>query len=75
MNEKEEISRPIVLYVSHFQFEDISMGHLEKKRVSVIDVEMDYIEAEKLMTFLERRLKRQLPGTIRIRIYGTLVIS
>ncbi len=71
----DEHERPITLYVSRFEFENISLEHLERKRVSVIDVEMSYQETERLMKFLEKRMATKTPGSVRIRIFGNLVIS
>jgi hypothetical protein len=71
----DDFARPITVYVSRFQFEDISMEHLERKRISVIDVEMSYQDAEVLRKFLKQRLDKPMHGAVRIRIYGNLVIS
>ena len=71
----DEIARPITLYVSRFEFDNISMDYLERKRISVIDVEMSHEETERLLKFLQQRLEKKIPGAVRIRIFGNLVIS
>ena len=71
----DDIARPITIYVDRFQFEDISMEHLERKRISVLDMEMSRQEAEKLRAFLRDRLSDNMRGSVRVRIFGNLVIS
>lgn len=72
----DDVARPITLYVSRFQFSDIAMDYLERKRISVIDVEMSHQDAEKLCRFLRERLEEnKTPGAVRVRIFGNLVIS
>jgi len=71
----DDIARPITLYVSRFEFDHINLDYLERKRISVIDVEMSYQEMVKLSEFLQNRLNEKTPGAVRVRIYGSLVIS
>lgn len=75
MTSDEDVSRPVTLYVERFVFDDISMDHLQRKRVTVVDVEMSLLDARELARYLQERLDGELPGSIRIRIRGLLSLG
>lgn len=71
----EDISRPFTLYVEGFQFDDLTMDHLQRRRVTVMDVEMNLLDARELARYLQERLNGEVPGSIRIRIRGLLSLG
>lgn len=75
MTSNEDVSRPITLYVDEFEFDDISMDHLQRKRVTVVDLEMSLLDAHELSRYLRERLDGEIPGSIRIRIRGLLSLG
>lgn len=72
---EEDISRPITLYVDQFVFDDIDMSHLNRKRVTTVDVEMSLVDARELARYMQERLSDGAPGSIRIRIRGFLTLG
>ena len=67
--------RPITLYVSHVDTENLTLEHLTKRHISMIDIEMSRPEAEVLLKQLAKRVKDHIaPGAIRIRLYGHLTL-
>lgn len=75
MTSDEDVSRPITLYVDAFEFDDLSLDHHQRKRVTVVDVEMSILDARELTRYLQERLNGELPGSIRIRIRGSLSLG
>lgn len=75
MASNEDVSRPITLYVEQFEFDDIDMEYLHRKRVTVMDVEMSLSDARELARYLQTRLNGEMPGTIRVRIRGLLSLG
>lgn len=75
MEHDEDVSRPITLYVDQFIFDDIDMSHLNHKRVTVVDIEMSLVDARELSSYMRYRLDDQVPGSIRIRIRGCLMLG
>jgi len=70
-----DIMRPITLYVSKVSLENLSMNHIERHRITVIDIEMSSNDAKKLADHISKRIaKHSDVGAIRVRLHGNLVL-
>ena len=70
-----DIMRPITLYVSKVSLENLSMDHIERHRITVIDIEMGSNDAKKLAEHILRRVAEHSNiGSIRVRLHGNLVL-
>jgi len=70
-----DIMRPITLYVSKVSLENLSMDHIERHRITVIDIEIGSNDARKLAEHIERRVADHANiGAIRVRLHGNLVL-
>jgi len=70
-----DIMRPITLYVSKVNLENLSMNHIERHRITVIDIEMGSNDARKLAEHISRRVADHTNiGAIRVRLHGNLVL-
>ena len=70
-----DIMRPITLYVSKVDLENLSMDHIERHRITVIDIEIGSNDARKLVEHIERRVADHTNiGAIRVRLHGNLVL-
>ena len=70
-----DIMRPITLYVSKVSLENLSMDHIERHRITVIDIEMGSNDARKLAEHISRRVVEHSDiGAIRVRLHGNLVL-
>ena len=71
---QEEITRPITLYVSRISFDAQNLKYMERRRITVVDVEISASDTKILMDHLKERMKQNAPGAIRFRLLGRLVI-
>ena len=70
-----DIMRPITLYVSKVDLENLSMDHIERHRITVIDIEIGSNDARKLAEHITRRIADHTNiGAIRVRLHGNLVL-
>ena len=70
-----DIMRHITLYVSKVSLENLSMDHIERHRITVIDIEIGSNDARKLVEHIERRVADHTNiGAIRVRLHGNLVL-
>ena len=70
-----DIMRPITLYVSKVSLENLSMNHIERHRITVIDIEIGSNDARKLAEHISRRIAEHSNiGAIRVRLHGNLVL-
>ena len=70
-----DVMRPITLYVSKVSLESLSMDHIERHRITVIDIEMGSNDARKLAEHISRRVVKQSDiGAVRVRLHGNLVL-
>ena len=70
-----DIMRPITLYVSKVSLENLSMDHIERHRITVIDIEMSSNDAKKLADHISKRVVEHSDvGAIRVRLHGNLVL-
>ena len=67
--------RPITLHVTKIDLEIPTLRHIHRRRVQVVDIEMGVVEAEQLNQFVSQRLRESTPGSIRVRLYGRLVLE
>ena len=74
-SEKEAggVPRPITLYVSGVQAAKISLSHAAS--VTALDIELSVETAAELVKMLSGRLDQSVPGAIRVRLLGHLVIG
>ena len=71
--QKEDISRPVTLYVERVENNPKILEFIEQRRVSVIDIEVTAGQAVQIMEYLRERNNQGNSGTIRIRLSGRLV--
>jgi hypothetical protein len=71
---KKEESRPIIFYVSRVAKELPNLNYLDSERVTVVDIELTEQSSDELLSLLKGRKAEQV-GTIRIRLYGHLVLG
>ena len=72
---REDISRPMTLYVEKINT-DPNIGYIERRRVSVIDIELTCEAAEELVEYLRKRqCGNEIIGAIRVRLLGRLILS
>jgi hypothetical protein len=64
-------SVPIVMYVDRISFEPQITAD---RRDTILDIEIDGIDLAALVLALQNRLENKLPGTIRIRLHGKIVL-
>ena len=70
-----DVMRPITLYVSKVSLENLSMNHIERHRITIIDIEMGSNDAKKLAEHILRRVvEHNEIGAIRVRLHGNLVL-
>ena len=70
-----DVMRPITLYVSKVSLENLSMNHIERHRITIIDIEMGSNDAKKLAEHILRRVAEHSNiGSIRVRLHGNLVL-
>ena len=70
-----DVMRPITLYVSKVSLENLSMDHIERHRITVIDIEIGSNDARKLAEHIARRVADYTNiGAIRVRLHGNLVL-
>ena len=70
-----DIMRPITLYVSKVSLENLSMNHIERHRITIIDIDMGSNDAKKLAEHILRRVAKPSDiGSIRVRLHGNLVL-
>jgi len=70
---KQEISRPVTLYVEKIETKPTMTEYFEKRRISVIDLEIDAVQAVQLIEYLRERNNQGMTGSIRIRFLGRMV--
>ena len=70
----DEQTRPITLYVERV-ITDPNMQFIERRRLSSIDIEISCQDAEQLIEYLRKRNCQGLPGAIRVRLLGRLILS
>lgn len=71
--EQADISRPVTLYVEKIETKPTITQFFERRRVSVIDIELPIIQATELIEHLKKRSDKGHTGTIRIRFLGRLI--
>jgi len=71
--QEEQISRPATLYVERVETRPSITEYFEKRRVSVIDIELTQIQAVQIMEYLRERSAGGDSGSIRIRFLGRLI--
>ena len=71
--QEKEISRPVTLYVEKIETKPTMTEYFEKRRVSVIDLEIDAVQAVQLIEYLRERNNQGQTGSIRIRFLGRMV--
>lgn len=70
----EEVSRPMVMYISSVAPAKLELGHSET--VTALEVEMSVETAAELVKMLSGRLIQDaMPGAIRVRLLGHLVVG
>lgn len=70
----EEVSRPMVMYISSVVPAKLELGHSET--VTALEVEMSVETAAELVKMLSSRLIQDaVPGAIRVRLLGHLVVG
>ena len=71
--QEKEISRPVTLYVEKIETKPTMTEYFEKRRISVIDLEIDAVQAVQLIEYLRERNNQGMTGSIRIRFLGRMV--
>jgi hypothetical protein len=71
--QKADVSRPAVLYAESVDLTPDIEAYLETRRLSVIDIELDFIMAEEIKKHLQERISRGAVGSIRLRFTGRLI--
>ena len=69
----DDISRPVTMYVEKIETNPSMERIFERRRVSVIDIEIPIIQAVALMEYLRERNNQGNTGSIRVRLLGPLV--
>jgi hypothetical protein len=73
MPKQDDISRPVTMYVEKIETNPSMARVFERRRVSVIDIEIPIIQAVALMEYLRERNNQGHTGSIRVRLLGPLV--
>jgi len=68
---EDDVSRPVTLYVEKVEPNPEINYFIEKRRVSVIDIEVSKPLAEQIIEYLQERSQGQT-GAIRLRLLGRL---
>ena len=71
MDKEDDVSRPVTLYVEKVEPNPEINYFLEKRRISVIDIEITKAHAEQIVEILQERSQDQT-GAIRLRLLGRL---
>jgi len=75
--QKSDALRPVTLYVSKIETNEISLDYMERPRVTTMDLEMTLQDAQILSDFLLESLKAKhvgaVLGAVRVRFEGNLV--
>ena len=76
MPEKDEdVTRPITLYVEKVST-DPNISYIERRRVSVIDIELTCEATEEMIEYLNKhKCENKIVGAIRVRLMGRLILS
>jgi hypothetical protein len=69
----DEVMRPVTLYVSKIRTHGINLDHLERRRITTMDLEMTLKDANELSKYLLERIEQGGTGAIRVRFEGSLV--
>jgi hypothetical protein len=69
----DEKMRPIAVHVQKIAY-DVTLTHIYRKRVAVIDLELTHKHVEDLLKNLQERLKNER-GAIRVRFEGLMVLE
>lgn len=69
----EDVSRPAVLYVESIDTKPEVETYFESRRLSVIDLEIDFIHAAELVKYLQERQEQGNSGAVRLRFRGRLI--
>ena len=69
----DDISRPAVMYVEKIDTDPAIEQYFESRRLSVIDLEIDMIHAQQIITYLQKRSNNGLSGAVRLRFTGRLI--
>jgi FtsZ-interacting cell division protein YlmF len=72
---KQDIARPMTLHVEQVSEDTSLLQFLERRRVTVVDLELTKEDAVKLIDFLTGRLAENYPGSIRVRVIGRLQLN
>lgn len=70
---KEDISRPVTLYVEKVDTAPTMQEYFETKRTSVIDIELTVQQTIQISEYIHERNNQGANGAIRIRLLGRLV--
>lgn len=68
-----DVSRPAILYVEKVDTAPDIEAYLATRRASVIDVELDLVQAEQIIKHLQERADGRLGGSVRLRFTGRLI--
>jgi hypothetical protein len=68
-----DVSRPAILYVEKVDTSPDIEAYLEKRRLSVIDLELDIIQAKQIIDHLQGYVDGRLGGSVRLRFTGRLI--
>lgn len=74
MADNDEVTRPITLYVEKIN-PSPDIRHIERRRVSVIHIEMSCEAAADIAKYIQSRDCTKPIGSIRIALVGRLVLS
>ena len=72
-DQETDISRPVTLYVEKVETRPTLDHFIDRRRVSVIDIEVDAIQAVNLIEYFRERIQQGNSGSIRVRLFGRLV--
>lgn len=72
--DKDEVSRPMTLYVERVDTKT-NIDYINRRRVTVIDVEIPLPQAEQVIEYLRERNQSNHNGAIRLRLVGRLILS
>jgi len=70
-----DVSRPITLYVDKVNTNPDLLPLFERRRISVVDIEIKPQDAVDIIEYLRERNNQGNTGTIRIRLTGRLILS
>ncbi len=71
--QREDISRPVTLYVEKVDTAPTLQEYFETKRTSVIDIEITAVQAVQIIEYIHERNRDGANASIRIRFMGRLV--